>query len=194
MATIKQTGNVRVKMLAGLLAITTIGLAGCHARKDPEAGPNPSAATLNTPEARKAAKQPFTPPPSVKKNLYPPVDQAASDIASAEKQAAKEGKRVLLDFGGDWCGDCQVLDIYFHQQPNADLLSKNFVKVNVNIGHEDANIDLAHKFGVPVKGVPALAVVAPDGKVLYAQDQQFSDMRYMEPSSVTDFLTKWKPS
>ena len=66
--------------------------------------------------------------------------------------------------------------------------------MNVNIGHEDANIDLAHKFGVPVKGVPALAVVAPDGKLLYAQDQQFSDMRYMEPSSVTDFLTKWKPS
>lgn len=198
MTSTNQFGNARVKLLAGLLATTSIGLSGCHAKSAPDAtastAPNPAAAALNTPESRKAAKQPFTPPPAVKKNLYPPVDQAAADITAAEKQAGKEGKRVLLDFGGDWCGDCQVLDIYFHQQPNAELLSKNFVKVNVNIGHEDANIELAHKFGVPVKGVPALAVVAPDGKVLYAQDQQFSDMRYMEPSSVTDFLTKWKPS
>ena len=189
---------MRVKGLAGLLAVTSIGFAGCHAKTKPavaaDAGPNPSAATLNTPEARKAARQPFTTPPVVKKDLYPPVDQASADIASAEKQAAREHKRILLDFGGDWCGDCQVLDIYFHQQPNADLLSKGFIKVNVNIGHEDANIDLAHKFGVPVKGVPALAVIAPDGKVLYAQDKEFSDMRDMEPSSVTDFLTRWKPS
>ncbi len=187
---------MRGRVLAGLLAITSIGFAGCQAKTAPaaEAGPNPSAAVLSTPEARKAAKQPYTTPPAVKKNLYPPIDQASADVAAAEKQAAREHKRVLLDFGGDWCGDCQVLDIYFHQQPNADLLAKNFVKVNVNIGHEDANVDLAHKFGVPLKGVPALAVVAPSGKLLYAQATEFSDMRYMEPGSVTDFLTKWKPS
>ncbi len=190
------TGQRR-DLLAGLLAVAAISIAGCHAKpaSTSVAGPNPSAAaTLSTPEARKAAKQPFTTPPAVKRNLYPPVDQAAADIAAAEKQAAREHKRVLLDFGGDWCGDCQVLDIYFHQQPNADLLREGFVKVNVNIGHEDANVELAQKFGVPLKGVPALAVVAPDGKVLCAQDQQFSDMRYMEPSSVTAFLTKWKPA
>jgi hypothetical protein len=29
--------------------------------------------------------------------------------------------------------------------------------------------------------------------VLYSQDQEFSDMRYMEPQSVTDFLRKWRP-
>lgn len=193
-----EVGRIRVHVLAGLLAAGALGIAGCHARTTPEgardAGLNPSAAMPNTPEARKAANQPFTVPPAVKKNLYPPVEEAAGDIAVAEKQAGREGKRVLLDFGGNWCGDCQVLDIYFHQQPNAALLGKNFVKVNVNIGHEDANIDLAHKFGFPVKGVPGLAVVAPNGKVLYVQDQQFSDMRYMEPGSVTDFLTKWKPS
>jgi thiol:disulfide interchange protein len=106
--------------------------------------------------------------------------------------ARKQHKRVILDFGGDWCGDCQVLDIYFHREPNADLLAKNFIKVNVNIGHEDANLDLAHKYGVPVHGVPALAVLDAQGKVLYAQDKEFSDMRYMQSQSVTDFLNKWK--
>ena len=101
---------------------------------------------------------------------------------------------MILDFGGDWCGDCQVLDIYFHQAPNDALLEKNFVLVHVWIGHEDANLDVAAKYGVPVtKGVPALAVLSANGKVLYAQATgQFRDMRHMEPGSVTEFLETWK--
>ena len=127
-----------------------------------------------------------------KKHLYPDVSSAQADIAQALKQAKREHKRVLLDFGGDWCGDCQVLDVYFHQAPNEELLEKNFVKVNVNIGHMDANLDVARKYGVPVHGVPALAVLDANGKVLMSQDKEFADMRHMESASVTEFLKKWK--
>jgi thiol-disulfide isomerase/thioredoxin len=128
----------------------------------------------------------------VKKHIYPPVDTAQADIDAAIAEAHKTHKRVLIDFGGDWCGDCQVLDIYFHQPPNEELLEKNFVKVNVNIGHIDTNIDIAKKYGVDLHGVPALAVLDSHGKVLFGQHNEFSDMRYMQPQSVTDFLTKWK--
>ena len=170
-------------------------LSGC--RSSTPASPNGASATASaapsTPAERKALHQPFTTPPAAKKNLYPPISEAAPDIAKAEKEARAEGKRVLLDFGGDWCGDCQVLDIYFHQEPNASLLNKNFVKVNVNIGHEDANVDVAHRYGVPLQGVPALAVLSPEGKLLTSQNKEFSDMRYMEPGSVTEFLNRWKP-
>jgi thiol:disulfide interchange protein len=139
----------------------------------------------------KAAHQPaipFTPG----KHIYPPIDVAQADVDTALAKAKREHKRVILDFGADWCGDCQVLDIYFHQSPNVELLDKYFVEVKVNIGREDANIELAHKYGVPVHGVPALAVLDPSGKVVYAQDKEFSDMRYMQPDSVTAFLNKWK--
>jgi thiol:disulfide interchange protein len=128
----------------------------------------------------------------MQKHLYPEIGSAQADINAALAEAKRTHKRVLLDFGGDWCGDCQVLDIYFHQAPNAELLEKNFIKVNVNIGHQDANLDIARKYGVPVHGVPALAVIDANGKVVVAQDKEFSDMRHMEPASVTEFLTKWK--
>ncbi len=132
--------------------------------------------------------------PSIpRKHLYPEIASAQADIKAAVAEAKRTHKRVLLDFGGDWCGDCQVLDIYFHQAPNEELLEKNFVKVNVNIGHMDANLDIAKKYGVPIHGVPALAVLDGNGTVLFAQDKEFSDMRHMESSSVTEFLTKWKP-
>jgi len=133
-------------------------------------------------------------PVYTKKHIYSETADPNADIAAGLAQAKREHKRVILDFGGDWCGDCQVLDIYFHQAPNAELLEKNFVLVHVWVGHMDTNVEVAAKYGVPLThGVPALAVVAADGAVLYSQATgQFSAMRRMEASSVTDFLTKWK--
>ena len=129
-----------------------------------------------------------------KKHIYPEISAANTDIGAALKEARQQHKRVILDFGGDWCPDCQVLDINFHNTSNLDLLDHNFVLVHVNIGHMDQNIDLAQKYGVPInKGVPALAVLDANGKVLHAQNTgEFRDMRSMDPQSVTAFLNRWK--
>jgi thiol:disulfide interchange protein len=128
------------------------------------------------------------------KHIYSDTADPKADIAAGLAQAKSMRKRVILDFGGDWCGDCQVLDIYFHQPPNGELLEKNFILVHIWIGHFDANVDVAAKYGVPIhRGVPALAVLNADGKVLYSQATgEFADMRHMDPNSVTEFLTKWK--
>jgi thiol:disulfide interchange protein len=128
------------------------------------------------------------------RHIYSETANPKAEIASALAKARRDHKRVILDFGGDWCPDCQVLDIYFHQSPNAELLDKNFVLVHVWIGQEDAHLDIAHKYGVPVtNGVPGLAVLAANGSVLYSQGSgEFRDMRTMNPASVTEFLKKWK--
>jgi thiol:disulfide interchange protein len=135
-----------------------------------------------------AAQTPFIP----NKHLYPEISAAQHDIAAGIARARKEHKRVLLDFGGDWCGDCQVLDIYANQEPNADLLAKYFVKVNVNIGHMDANREIVQRYNLPDKGVPELVVLDGHGKVIYAQHKEFSSMRNMQASDLTAFLEKWK--
>jgi len=127
--------------------------------------------------------------------IYPDPAQARGDLAAALKTAAATHRRVLLDFGGNWCGDCHVLDIYFHDARNQPILDRNFVLVHINIGYEDTNLDIAEKYGVPVKnGVPALAVLSEKGALLYSQKKhQFSAMRTMESSAVTEFLVKWRP-
>jgi len=127
-----------------------------------------------------------------KQHIYPPIDAAAADVKAALAEARAKHKRVILDFGGDWCPDCQVLNIYFHQSPNAELLAKYFVRVNINVGRMDANQDIAAKYGVPLKGVPALAVLDGHGKVAYAQNKEFSDMRHLNSTALTEFLEKWK--
>jgi thiol:disulfide interchange protein len=130
-----------------------------------------------------------------KKHIYSETAHPKADIAAALAQAKREHKRVIVDFGGDWCGDCQVLDIYFHQSPNTELLANNFVLVHVWVGHIDTNLDIPEKYGVAIKkGVPALAVLDANGATIYAQKQgEFEAMSRMQPNSVTDFLNTWKP-
>jgi thioredoxin 1 len=128
------------------------------------------------------------------RQIYNESADAHSEIREALARAAAEHKRVLLDFGGNWCGDCKVLDIYFHQQPNVDLLAHNFVLVDIDIGHMDKNVDVAQKYDVPLhRGVPALAVLDAHGRLLYSQKNgEFEAMRRMDPESVTSFLEHWK--
>ena len=127
--------------------------------------------------------------------IYSATADAHADIAQAIKTATTEHKHIILDFGGNWCGDCQVLDIYIHQQPNLSLLDNNYVLVHVDVGHYDKNLDLAAKYDIPLKrGVPALAVLDQHGRILYSQKNgEFEAMRKMDPASVTEFLNQWKP-
>ena len=127
--------------------------------------------------------------------IYPSPAQARTDIAAAIKTAAKTHKRVLLDFGGNWCSDCQVLDIYIHNAANLPILEANFVLVHVNVGHMDENVDIARKYEIPLqKGVPALAVLSDTGKLVFSQrNGQFEAMGRMDSGTVTSFLVQWKP-
>ena len=128
--------------------------------------------------------------------IYSDTADAKADIRAAIAKAAAEHKHVILDFGGNWCPDCHLLDIYFHDPGNASLLQANYVLVDVNVGKYDKNLDIARKYGIPLnKGVPALVVLDGRGRVLYAQKNgEFEAMRKLDASVVMAFLEKWKPS
>jgi thioredoxin 1 len=128
--------------------------------------------------------------------IYPDVSRAAADIDAALKEAKHSYKRVLVDFGGDWCTDCKVLDINFRKPENAELLKRHYVLVHVNVGAKgiDENLDIGQRYGIALKkGVPALAVLESDGRIVHAQKEgEFENMRKMDPQSVNEFLQKWK--
>jgi len=128
-------------------------------------------------------------------DIYPAPAQASADLSAALRTAAATHRRVILDFGGNWCPDCHVLDGYFHDAANRPLLDAGYVLVHVNIGRLDSNVELAERYGVPLrKGVPALAVLDSDGRLLYSQKSgEFEAMRGMHSDAVTRFLTAWKP-
>jgi hypothetical protein len=135
-------------------------------------------------------------PSDMKKNLYPPDADARTEIRAAEEKAASGHKRVLLVFGANWCYDCHVLDAAFHRADFATTMA-GYEVVHVDIGDDGKkNRDLAKEFDVPLdKGVPAVAVVASDGKVVASQKNgEFEDARAMTPEALLEFLNKWKPA
>lgn len=130
------------------------------------------------------------------RDIYPDPQHAKADLADALQNAAVSNRRVIIDFGGNWCSDCHVLDSYFHDAANKSLLEANFVLVHLNIGRMDQNLDIAARYQIPLKkGVPALAVLDRDGTLLYSQKTgEFENMRTMQSAAVTEFLTRWKPA
>ena len=128
-------------------------------------------------------------------DIYPEPEKAQAELAAALRSAAESHRRVIVDFGGNWCPDCHVLDSYFHDAANKPILDANYVLVHVNIGRKDRNLDIAQRYRIPLdKGVPALAVLDADGTLLYSQTGgEFEAMRRMQSSTVTEFLTQWKP-
>jgi thiol-disulfide isomerase/thioredoxin len=103
---------------------------------------------------------------------------------------------VLVDFGGNWCPDCKVLDINLHRPEAAALLKEGYVLVHVNVGEKGItdNFEVAERYGIPLKkGVPALAVLDGDGRVVHSQKNgEFESMRKLDPGAVNAFLRKWR--
>jgi thiol-disulfide isomerase/thioredoxin len=134
--------------------------------------------------------------------IYPPAAQAKVDLANALEAAALSHKRVLLDFGASWCGDCQAIDRYFHDAKNPPIVETNYIHVKVNTDNGNpkdytiANQDLANRYQVPLdKGIPALAVLSEKGELIYSQrNGEFEDMRHLKSSDLTEFLLRWGPT
>jgi thioredoxin 1 len=136
---------------------------------------------------------PLQPPAKLNPQLYRADANATDDINRALVTALKQHKRVLLDFGGNWCIDCHILENAFHQPRIAPLLEQNYVVVHVDVGQYDKNLDLAKRYRVDLsKGVPSLAVLSERGAVLYST-VDFEKARVLSEDDVIAFLDKWKP-
>src|ERR1700736_3852772 len=80
------------------------------------------------------------------RDIYPAPEQAETDLAKALQNAAASHRRVIVDFGGNWCPDCHVLDLYFHDAANNPILEAAYVLVHINVGHMDHNLDIAERY------------------------------------------------
>ena len=128
--------------------------------------------------------------------IYDEKADARRDIAAAIAGAEESHRNIVLVFGANWCPDCHALYDQMHKPELAAIVEKNFVIVQIDVGREDKNLDMAEQYHVPVPhGIPALAVLNPGGNLLYAMDQgQFADARHMSYESIKAFFAKWKPS
>jgi thiol:disulfide interchange protein len=133
------------------------------------------------------------PPKATRPVIYDENADAAKQIAEALAVAKKENKRVVLQFGANWCGWCHKLHKLF--QTDADIAAKLkeayiVVLVDVNKGH---NGDVDKKYGNPTRfGLPAIVILDADGKALVTQDTgKLEEGDHHDPKKVLAFLNQW---
>ena len=101
---------------------------------------------------------------------FDPQRDAAKDVRTAAAMAKTQGKRVMVDVGGEWCKWCHFLDKFIASEPEVKAaLDKNFVWVKVNWSPDNKNVALLSQWP-KIKGYPHLFVLDDDGKLLHSQD------------------------
>jgi thiol:disulfide interchange protein len=103
---------------------------------------------------------------------FDPHRDAKRDLDAAKGRAAAEHKRILLDFGANWCGPCVTLEHLFDTDPNINRsLNAGFilVKVPIEIEKDSAATQAVRNQYPKFDVVPHLLVVDPSGKQVWDQ-------------------------
>lgn len=134
-------------------------------------------------------------PVVAKKPREPIYDEAANgkqQIEAALREAKIERKRVLVKFGGNWCGWCYKLhDVFTQEVKVRDLLDAEYVVVLVDV---NTNRQLFESLGEDNKnqGFPFLTVLDEDGKVLVNQNTaDLEEGPKHDVAKVEKFLGEW---
>lgn len=126
---------------------------------------------------------------------YDEKADATAGVDAARRKARAEHKLLLIDLGGNWCGDCRVLAGTIEQTELKRFVDTHYVVVAVDIGRFDKNLQIPARYGIHdrLKGVPSLLVVDPrSDKLLNAGDTaNLSDARHMNPQGLADYLARW---
>jgi len=130
------------------------------------------------------------------KPLYDENANAEEQIKNAIAEAKKDNKRVLIQWGANWCGWCTILDKHFKTQaPVRKELLYEYVVAHIDVGKFDKNLELAKKYGATFRehGVPFLTVLDAEGKPLANQETgslEIEGKPLHDPEKVLAFLKK----
>ncbi len=116
-------------------------------------------------------------------------------IAAALKEARLEGKHVLVEWGGNWCGWCYKLhDVFHNDKLVAPIVAEEYQLVLVD---SNTNRELMEHYGGKDTrfAYPHLTVLDADGKVLTNQETGSLEIGPKhDPEKVASFLKEWRPA
>lgn len=125
-----------------------------------------------------------------------PYDVSADgskQVEQALEQAGKQHKRVLLQFGANWCVWCVRLHGLFQSDRRiAARLKDSYVVALIDVS-EGHNAAVNERFGKPTRfGLPAIVVLDEKGKALVTLDTEtVEEGNGHNATKVLAFLDEW---
>lgn len=94
---------------------------------------------------------------------YEEKADANAQVAAAMASAKAHHKLLMIDLGGNWCGDCRVLAATMDLPELKAFVDKHYEVVSVDVGRFDKNLQVPAHYGITqrLEGVPALLIVDP---------------------------------
>ena len=132
-------------------------------------------------------------PKKARAPIYDEKADGVKQISDALVVAKKENKRVLLQFGANWCGWCHRLhELFQSNAPIAAKLKEAYVVVLID-ANKNHNADIDQKYGKPTQhGLPVIVVLDADGKPMITQDTaRLEEGDHHDPAKVLAFLNQW---
>jgi thiol-disulfide isomerase/thioredoxin len=131
-------------------------------------------------------------PPSPLARPYDEAADAHAELDRALARAKAAERRVLVDFGGNWCPDCRVLGGVLALAPVRRFVDDRYEVVAIDVGRFSKNLDIPRWFGIELKGVPTVLVLDGDGRLLNGgHTLDLGDAREMTPQAIVDWLARW---
>ena len=129
-------------------------------------------------------------------NKHPIYDESAdgqAQIATAVTIAQEQHKRVLLQFGANWCIWCRQLHMLFSTDSTlSGFLKSNYVVTTIDL-NKDHNKSLVSLYKAK-RSLPFLVVLDSDGKHLTTkQTDDLEEGDHHSPQKVMSFLKEWAP-
>jgi thioredoxin-related protein len=131
------------------------------------------------------------------KKLYDPSLDGMKQIKEATSRAAKEGKNVWIQFGGNWCSWCIKFDAFVKADTAiSKVIAANYIPVKLNYDQTNKNDEANLYLGNPTRfGFPVFIIVDGKGKVLHIQDSSLlEDGPGYNKEKVTGFFRQWTPA
>jgi thiol-disulfide isomerase/thioredoxin len=126
---------------------------------------------------------------------YPYDEKADADaaVAAAFAAAKTSGKRVLIDFGGNWCADCRILAGVMELPEVKSFVEANYEVVTVDVARFNKNMHIPARYGFSeLDGVPTVLIVDADGTLINATNSsELANAREMSPQAIADWLARW---
>ncbi|MDR2236964.1 MAG: thioredoxin family protein [Chryseobacterium sp.] len=129
---------------------------------------------------------------------YDPKADAQADLNKLIAQAQKEGKNIMIQAGGNWCGWCLRFNNFVQTTAELkEIVDKNYLYYHLNFSPDNENPKVFSKY-INIKekqGYPFFIVLDKNGKKIHVlkDSEVLEEGKGYSTEKVKAFFNEWAP-